>query len=71
MLIEDILSLAAYALPMFRERRPTSTHRQEEKLRKDPVKSHRPDLPVTGPGWIYIMPSSYLHVYFLTLMLLA
>lgn len=42
--------LPAYALPMFRESRPTSTRKQEEKLRKDPVKSHRPDLPVHGPG---------------------
>ncbi|PVD23599.1 hypothetical protein C0Q70_16871 [Pomacea canaliculata] len=42
--------ITPYALPMFRESRPTSTRKQEEKLRKDPVKSHRPDLPVHGPG---------------------
>ena len=35
---------------MFREGRQTSTRKQEEKARKDPVKSHRPDLPVHGPG---------------------
>ena len=42
----------AHALPMFREGRQTSTRKQEEKARKDPVKSHRPDLPVHGPGKI-------------------
>ncbi|KAK7479826.1 hypothetical protein BaRGS_00028906 [Batillaria attramentaria] len=42
--------ITPYALPMFREGRPTSTRKQEEKVRKDPVKSHRPDLPVYGPG---------------------
>ena len=40
----------AYALPMFKQNKPTSTKRKEEKERKDPVKSHRPDLPVSGPG---------------------
>ena len=35
---------------MFRQARPTSTRKQEEKDRKDPTKSHRPDLPVTGQG---------------------
>ena len=45
-----LLPVAAHALPMFRERRQTSTRKQEEKARKDPVKSHRPDLPVHGPG---------------------
>ena len=43
---------SAHALPMFREGRQTSTRKQEEKARKDPVKSHRPDLPVHGPGKI-------------------
>ncbi|CAG5122060.1 unnamed protein product [Candidula unifasciata] len=42
--------ITPYALPMFRQGRPTSTRKQEEKVRKDPVKSHRPDLPVIGPG---------------------
>ncbi|XP_076441485.1 LOW QUALITY PROTEIN: WD repeat-containing protein 70-like [Babylonia areolata] len=42
--------ITPYALPMFREGRPTSTRKLEEKVRKDPVKTHRPDLPVTGPG---------------------
>jgi len=35
---------------MFRKERPTSTRKYEEKLRKDPVKSQRPDLPIYGPG---------------------
>merc|ERR1712150_466307 len=43
--------LTPYALPMFRQNlRPTTTKKQEEKDRKDPMKSHRPDLPVSGPG---------------------
>ena len=46
----ECCAVSAYALPMFREGRPTSTRKQEEKVRKDPVKSHRPDLPVYGPG---------------------
>merc|ERR1712154_711137 len=35
---------------MFRQVRPTSTRKAEERVRKDPVKSHRPDLPIHGPG---------------------
>lgn len=42
--------ITPYALPMFRQQRETSTKKQEEKARKDPTKSHRPDLPVYGPG---------------------
>ena len=42
--------LAAYALPMFRQQRESSTRKIEEKARRDPVKSHRPDLPIYGPG---------------------
>ncbi|XP_060086401.1 WD repeat-containing protein 70-like [Ylistrum balloti] len=42
--------ITPYALPMFREGRPTSTRKAEERVRKDPVKSRRPDLPITGPG---------------------
>ncbi|XP_055886260.1 WD repeat-containing protein 70-like isoform X1 [Biomphalaria glabrata] len=42
--------ITPYALPMFRQGRPTSTRKFDEKVRKDPVKSHRPDLPVSGPG---------------------
>lgn len=42
--------ITPYALPMFREGRPISTRKQEEKVRKDPLKTRRPDLPVSGPG---------------------
>lgn len=42
--------ITPHALPMFRVDRPRSTKKQMEKDRKDPVKSQRPDLPVTGPG---------------------
>lgn len=42
--------ITPHALPMFRTSKPTSTHKQEEKSRKDPLKSHRPELPVSGQG---------------------
>nr|XP_022317933.1 WD repeat-containing protein 70-like [Crassostrea virginica] len=53
---KQVLALASqqiitpYALPMFKETKSTSTKKFEEKVRKDPVKSKRPDLPMTGPG---------------------
>ncbi|RGB25668.1 WD40-repeat-containing domain protein [Rhizophagus diaphanus] len=42
--------IAPHSLAIFRDDRPKSTKRKREKLRKDPVASHRPDLPVSGPG---------------------
>lgn len=42
--------ITPHALPMFRTSKPMSTHKQEERHRKDPLKSHRPDLPVSGHG---------------------
>lgn len=44
------LIITPYALPMFRTQRPMTAKKREEKERKDPVKSNRPDLPVNGPG---------------------
>ncbi|KAK1290110.1 hypothetical protein QJS10_CPB18g01871 [Acorus calamus] len=38
-----------HALPLFRD--APSRKRQREKALKDPLKSHKPDLPVTGPGF--------------------
>eukprot|EP00252_Welwitschia_mirabilis_P016073 TRINITY_DN3555_c0_g1_i1.p1 TRINITY_DN3555_c0_g1~~TRINITY_DN3555_c0_g1_i1.p1 ORF type:complete len:649 (-),score=147.52 TRINITY_DN3555_c0_g1_i1:268-2214(-) len=38
-----------HALPLFRDE--PSRKRQREKARMDPIKSRRPDLPVTGPGF--------------------
>eukprot|EP01018_Ginkgo_biloba_P021759 Gb_32940 [translate_table: standard] len=38
-----------HALPLFRDE--PSRKRQREKARNDPIKSQRPDLPVTGPGF--------------------
>ena len=35
---------------MFREKRYKSKKKVMEADRKDPIRSHRPDLPVTGPG---------------------
>lgn len=35
---------------MFKETKSTSTKKFEEKVRKDPIRSKRPDLPMTGPG---------------------
>lgn len=37
-----------HALPLFRD--PPSRKRQREKILKDPVKAHKPELPITGPG---------------------
>jgi WD repeat-containing protein 70 len=42
--------ITPYALPMFKEEKQRSKHAQFERNRKDPVKSHRPELPMTGPG---------------------
>ncbi|KAL5015983.1 hypothetical protein ScPMuIL_005572 [Solemya velum] len=42
--------ITPYALPMFRQGRPTSTRKIEERLRKDPGKSKKPELPMDGPG---------------------
>ncbi|KAI8374471.1 WD40-repeat-containing domain protein [Radiomyces spectabilis] len=39
-----------HALPMFKEDDARSSKRKREKMRKDPVASHRPDMPVNGPG---------------------
>ncbi|CAA6666491.1 unnamed protein product [Spirodela intermedia] len=38
-----------HALPLFRDQ--PSRKRQREKMLKDPIKSHKPELPVTGPGF--------------------
>lgn len=37
-----------HALPLFRDQ--PSRKRQREKILKDPLKSHKPELPITGPG---------------------
>ncbi|XP_051784448.1 WD repeat-containing protein 70 isoform X1 [Erpetoichthys calabaricus] len=42
--------ITPHALPMFREDRQRSTRKQLEKDRLDPVKSHKPEPPVSGPG---------------------
>ena len=46
----ETLVITPYALPLFRTLRPMTAKKREEKERKDPVKSNRPDLPVNGPG---------------------
>lgn len=38
-----------HALPLFRDQ--PSRKRQRDKILKDPVKSHKPELPMTGPGF--------------------
>ncbi|KAL3828101.1 hypothetical protein ACJIZ3_016903 [Penstemon smallii] len=38
-----------HALPLFRDQ--PSRKRQRDKMLKDPVKSHKPELPMTGPGF--------------------
>lgn len=42
--------ITPHALPMFREERHRSTRKLELKDRKDPVRSHRPDLPLGNAG---------------------
>ncbi|KAM9456323.1 WD repeat-containing protein 70 [Clarias gariepinus] len=42
--------ITPHALPMFREARQRSTKKQLEKDRLDPMKSHKPEPPVSGPG---------------------
>ncbi|KAI7863137.1 WD40-repeat-containing domain protein [Spinellus fusiger] len=42
--------ITPHALPMFRDDEPRSSKRKREKLRKDPKVSHRPEMPVNGPG---------------------
>ena len=42
--------ITPHALPMFREEMHKSTRKLDLKDRKDPIKSHRPDLPLGGPG---------------------
>lgn len=38
-----------HALPLFRDQ--PSRKRQREKILKDPMKSHKPELPINGPGF--------------------
>ncbi|XP_041505278.1 WD repeat-containing protein 70-like [Microtus oregoni] len=42
--------IAPHALPMFREPRQQRTRKQLERDRLDPLKSHKPEPPVAGPG---------------------
>jgi len=49
---------------MFRKERPTSTRKYEEKLRNDPVKSRRPDLPIYGPGWLGDVSQILVHYFY-------
>lgn len=37
-----------HALPLFRDQ--PSRKRQREKMLKDPLKSHKPEVPINGPG---------------------
>ncbi|KAG1470804.1 hypothetical protein G6F56_002470 [Rhizopus delemar] len=42
--------ITPHALPMFKEDEARTSSRKRSKLRNDPKASHRPDLPVNGPG---------------------
>lgn len=43
--------ITPHALPMFRQEKPKSIRKKMEKERLDPIKSHRPDLPIkSGQG---------------------
>lgn len=40
--------ITPHALPLFRQEKTRSLRKRQEKERQDPVKSHRPDLPITS-----------------------
>ncbi|KAJ2938882.1 hypothetical protein O0L34_g17693 [Tuta absoluta] len=40
--------LTPHALPLFRQEKLRTSRKRQEKERQDPVKSHRPDLPITS-----------------------
>ena len=42
--------ITPHALPMFKEDKIRSNKRKQEKMRSDPVASHRPEMPMSGPG---------------------
>ncbi|KAF9434981.1 hypothetical protein BGZ76_007103 [Entomortierella beljakovae] len=42
--------ITPHALPMFKEDKIRSNKRKQEKMRSDPMASHRPELPLSGPG---------------------
>ncbi|KAG0043881.1 hypothetical protein BGZ83_010937 [Gryganskiella cystojenkinii] len=42
--------ITPHALAMFKEDKIRSNKRKQEKMRQDPVASHRPEMPMTGPG---------------------
>ncbi|KAI7817127.1 WD40-repeat-containing domain protein [Gamsiella multidivaricata] len=42
--------ITPHALPMFKEDKVQTSKRKQEKLRSDPKASHRPEMPLTGPG---------------------
>lgn len=47
--------ITPHALPMFRQEKSRSLRKKQEKDRLDPVKSHRPDLPITsGQGMLFL-----------------
>lgn len=48
---------AAYALKMFREEKEMSTKKQMEKARKDPIKSHAPQKPISGSSMFISSPT--------------
>lgn len=51
--------ILAHALPMFRESKPKTAKKKEDKDRQNPVASHKPELPVTGPGTNIIIDLMY------------
>ncbi|KAI4892112.1 hypothetical protein NFI96_017896 [Prochilodus magdalenae] len=60
--------ITPHALPMFREARQRSTRKQLEKDRLDPMKSHKPEPPVSGPDDVKsegmcILPHVFLSFY--------
>lgn len=52
--------ITPHALPMFRQEKSRSLRKKQEKDRLDPVKSHRPDLPITSGQGMHAL----LHIFF-------
>ncbi|GJJ70250.1 hypothetical protein EMPS_02599 [Entomortierella parvispora] len=42
--------ITPHALAMFKEDKVRTNKRKQEKMRQDPVASHRPEMPLSGPG---------------------
>lgn len=61
--------ITPHALPMFRQEKSRSSRKKLEKDRQDPVKSRRPDLPITsGQGIHLVLASNFLLLFSMLLL---